>query len=87
MIHLNCVSNLTFYFKKVIKYLTAKTARLLIKVIKSTQHATKEVYKLVPIQDFSSNSDIIKILIAPRHDRFHYFRQITILRLGKVFTY
>ena len=41
-----------------IKYIKTKFLRFLVKSIKSTQHATKEVYKLVPIQDFSNNSDI-----------------------------
>ena len=41
-----------------IKYIKTKTVRFLIDSIKSTQHATKEVYKLVPLQDFTSSSDI-----------------------------
>ena len=41
-----------------IKYIKSKTLRFLVSCVKSTQHSTKEVYKLVPIQDFTSTSDI-----------------------------
>ena len=41
-----------------IKYIRTKTLRFLVSCVKNTQHATKEVYKLVPLQDFTSNSDI-----------------------------
>lgn len=41
-----------------IKYWRTKFLRLLVSGIKTTQHATRNVYKLVPLQDFTSNSDI-----------------------------
>ena len=41
-----------------IKYIKSRTLRFLVNCIKSTQHSTKEVYKLVPLQDFSEHSDI-----------------------------
>lgn len=41
-----------------IKYIKSRTLRFLVSCIKSTQHSTKEVYKLVPVQDFTSSSDI-----------------------------
>lgn len=32
--------------------------RFLVKAVKSTQHATRQVYKYVPLQDFTAQSDI-----------------------------
>lgn len=37
----------------VVSYLATKFARFMILLLKNTQHATKNVYQLVPIQDFS----------------------------------
>lgn len=39
--------------ENVIKYLETRFVRFLILLIKNTQHATKKVYELVPMQDFS----------------------------------
>lgn len=41
-----------------IKYLRTKFLRVLVSAIKITQHATSRVYRYVPLQDFTSNSDI-----------------------------
>ena len=41
-----------------IKYFKTKFLRVLVKALKNTQRATRRVYKLVPLQDFTSNSDI-----------------------------
>lgn len=40
------------------KYMRTRVFNLLIGIIKVTQSASKEVYQLVPLQDFTSNSDI-----------------------------
>ena len=39
-------------------YLRTKFARFLVSLRKSTQHATRDVYAYVPLQDFTSSSDI-----------------------------
>ena len=39
--------------KNVISYMTTKLFRFLVLLMKNTQHATKTVYRLVPMQDFS----------------------------------
>ncbi len=44
--------------KNFIKYLRSKFLRVLVSAIKITQHATSRVYRYVPMQDFSENSDI-----------------------------
>jgi site-specific DNA-methyltransferase (adenine-specific) len=44
--------------ENVISYIKTKFLRFLVLLIKNTQHATSKVYKFVPLQDFSSNSDI-----------------------------
>lgn len=41
-----------------IKYWKTKFLRILVSAVKTTQHATRLVYQLVPLQDFSSSSDI-----------------------------
>lgn len=41
-----------------IKYWKTKFLRTLVSAVKTTQHATRLVYQLVPLQDFSSSSDI-----------------------------
>ncbi len=41
-----------------IKYIKTRFFRFLVMLNKPTQHATSKVYKFVPIQGFSSNSDI-----------------------------
>ena len=41
-----------------IKYICSKFARALLGILKRTHHLTPEVWKYVPIQDFTTNSDI-----------------------------
>ncbi len=41
-----------------LKYIKTKFARLMIGILKVTQNGKKKVYEHVPIQDFTSNSDI-----------------------------
>lgn len=40
------------------KYLQTKFARFLLSLAKTSQHATSKTYRFVPLQDFTSNSDI-----------------------------
>lgn len=47
--------------KNVLSYMTTKFFRFLVLLLKNTQHATKSVYKLVPIQDFSEIWDDEKL--------------------------
>ena len=47
-----------YYVNNVAKYLRCKFTRALILLKKNTQHATSKVYTLVPLQDFTSQSDI-----------------------------
>lgn len=42
----------------VAQYLRTKFLRFIVLLKKNTQHATSKVYSLVPLQDFSDNSDI-----------------------------
>lgn len=44
--------------ENVISYIKTKYFRFMILLIKNTQHAPASVYQFVPLQDFSSNSDI-----------------------------
>lgn len=44
--------------KSVASYLRTKFLRFLVLLKKNTQYATSKVYSLVPIQDFTSKSDI-----------------------------
>lgn len=41
------------YAENVISYISTRLFRFLVLLLKNTQHATKSVYKLVPMQDFS----------------------------------
>lgn len=41
-----------------IKYWKTKFLRILVSAIKTTQHASRSVYMLVPLQDFTNQSDI-----------------------------
>lgn len=41
-----------------LQYIKSKFCRALLNVLKTTQHLTPEVWKYVPLQDFTSNSDI-----------------------------
>lgn len=40
------------------KYLRTRFLRFMVLLKKNTQHATSKVYTLVPMQDFTANSDI-----------------------------
>lgn len=42
----------------VIKYIKTKFFRLLVGIQKQTQHTTQKVYRFVPLQNFTSKSDI-----------------------------
>lgn len=42
----------------ILKYVSGKFARALLSALKITQHLTPAVWKYVPLQDFTSNSDI-----------------------------
>lgn len=42
----------------ILKYVSGKFARALLSVLKITQHLTPVVWKYVPLQDFTPNSDI-----------------------------
>lgn len=44
--------------ENLIKYIKTKFFRCLVGIQKQTQHATQKVYRFVPLQNFSSNSDI-----------------------------
>ena len=46
------------YCNNVIKYIRTKFLRFLVLLKKNTQHATSKVYSFVPLQDFTSSSDI-----------------------------
>ena len=43
--------------ENVISYIHTKFFRFLVLMIKNTQHATKNVYRLVPVQDFENKLD------------------------------
>ena len=40
------------------KYLATKFVRVLVGILKVTQHITPQTWRYVPLQDFSNNSDI-----------------------------
>lgn len=44
--------------KSILKYIQSKFLRALLNVLKITQHLTPDVWKYVPIQDFTDQSDI-----------------------------
>lgn len=46
------------YCLNVQKYMQTKFMSILVSVMKSTHHATREAYQLVPLQDFTQDSDI-----------------------------
>ena len=41
-----------------IRYLKCKFSRALLSVLKATQNASKSVYRMIPVQDFTTQSDI-----------------------------
>lgn len=47
-----------FEVNSLLKYVCSKFARALLGVLKITQHLTPAVWKYVPLQDFTSNSDV-----------------------------
>jgi len=58
--------------KNITKYFSTKFLRFLHSLAKASQHATAKTYKLVPLQDFSSNSDIDWSKSIPEIDRQLY---------------
>lgn len=54
------------------KYITGKFARVLLGMLKVTQINSKETWKKVPLQDFSSHSDIDWTLSTPEIDKQLY---------------
>jgi len=54
------------------KYLKTKFARALLDVLKVTQHNDQPVWKLIPLQDFTSSSDIDWSQSVPEIDRQLY---------------
>lgn len=46
------------YAKACLKYVKTKFARTMLGVLKATQHNPKQTWKYVPLQDFTSSSDI-----------------------------
>jgi superfamily II DNA or RNA helicase len=48
----------TFEAQACIKYIYSKFARALLGILKVTQHNSKDVWEYVPVQDFTSTSDI-----------------------------
>ena len=60
------------YCENIAKYMETKIFSLLVSLRKSTHYATKEAYKFVPMQDFSTNSDIDWSLTVPEIDKQLY---------------
>lgn len=58
--------------KAVLKYICSKFARTLLGVLKVTQHNTAEKWKYVPLQDFTTTSDIDWSKQVPEIDRQLY---------------
>jgi hypothetical protein len=58
--------------ENVTSYMKTKFFRLLVLLIKNTQNAMKKVYKFVPLQDFTSTSDIDWSQSVPDIDRQLY---------------
>lgn len=54
------------------KYINTKFFHMLVSPIKISQHATKSVYRFVPLQDFTENSDIDWSLSVAEIDRQLY---------------
>ena len=55
-----------------LKYIKSKFLRLMLCVLKATQHNDRNVWKYVPLQDFTSNSDIDWAASIPNIDRQLY---------------
>ena len=58
--------------KNLANYLRTRFVRFLVSLRKATQHATRDVYAFVPIQDFTSRSDIDWSRPLPEIDRQLY---------------
>ena len=58
--------------KNIISYVMTRFCRFLVLQKKNTQHATKNVYKFVPLQDFTQNSDIDWTKSVAEIDRMLY---------------
>lgn len=56
----------------ILKYIKSKFARALLGILKVTQDNTKKVWKFVPLQDFTENSDIDWTKSIPEIDRQLY---------------
>lgn len=52
------IFNSLFETKAIKKYVTTKFARALLGILKVTQDNPREVWKYIPLQDFTDNSDI-----------------------------
>lgn len=55
-----------------LKYIKSKFARVLLGILKVTQHNPKNTWKYVPLQDFTSNSDIDWSVSIPEIDQQLY---------------
>jgi site-specific DNA-methyltransferase (adenine-specific) len=64
--------------ENVIKFLKTKFVRFLILALKSTQHGTSKVYKFVPLLDFSSEWDDLKLytLFEINNDEKNFIEKI-----------
>ena len=58
--------------KALLKYLKSKFARTLLGILKTTQHNPPEKWKFIPLQDFTSASDIDWSKSVPEIDRQLY---------------
>ncbi len=58
--------------KNFANYLRTRFVRFLVSLRKATQHATRDVYAFVPLQDFTSHSDIDWTRPLPEIDRQLY---------------
>ncbi|WP_230587905.1 hypothetical protein [Porphyromonas gulae] len=55
-----------------LRYVKTKFARMMLGILKATQHNPKETWQLVPLQDFTANSDIDWIQSVANIDRQLY---------------
>ncbi|MCD5439989.1 hypothetical protein [Lactobacillus delbrueckii] len=61
-----------FAVESILKYVKSKFARVMLGILKITQDNTPEKWKLVPLQDFTSNSDIDWTKSIPEIDQQLY---------------
>lgn len=57
---------------RTLKYIKTKFARVMLGILKTTQHITPDKWKYVPLQDFTNNSDINWSLSIPEIDKQLY---------------